>query len=97
MDRAIEDIPTTPADLESEIVQAIAELRPVLQRDGGDIQLVAIDGDIVIVDMKGACSGCVLASVTVAGIRKRLIDRIGRPLKVVPRSTMAQFKKEVAA
>jgi NifU-like protein len=95
MDRAIEDI--APVDLETEIAKAIAELRPTLQRDGGDIQLVAIDGDIVIVDMKGACSGCVLASVTVAGIRKRLIDKIGRPLKVVPRSAMALFKKEAAA
>jgi Thioredoxin-like proteins and domains len=97
MDRVLEDIPTPPVDLEAEIAKAIAELRPVLQRDGGDIQLVGVDGDIVIVDMKGACSGCVLASVTVAGIRKRLIDKIGRPLKVVPRSAMALFKKEVAA
>jgi NifU-like protein len=97
MDRVLEDIPAAPADLEAEIIQAIADLRPTLQRDGGDIQLVAIDGDIVVVDMKGACSGCVLASVTVAGIRKRLIDRIGRPVKVVPRSAMAPFKKEAAA
>lgn len=100
MDRPMENITVAPnpaVDFEAEIVKAIAELRPTLQRDGGDIQLVAVDGDIVIVDMKGACSGCVLASVTVAGIRKRIIDRIGRPVKVVPRSAMALFKKEVAA
>jgi NifU-like protein len=97
MDFVLDGIPAAPADLETEIARAIADLRPTLQRDGGDIQLVGVDGDIVIVDMKGACSGCVLASVTVAGIRKRLIDRIGRPLKVIPRSAMALFRKEAAA
>lgn len=94
MDRTVENIPAV-VDLETAIVQAIAELRPMLQRDGGDIQLVAIDGDIVVIDLKGACSGCVLASVTVAGIRKRLVDHIGRPVKVVPCSAMAQLKNEV--
>ncbi|GAA0580507.1 NifU family protein [Rhizomicrobium electricum] len=97
MDRAVEDIPTAPVDLETEIAKAIADLRPVLQRDGGDIELVAVEGDIVVVDFKGACSGCVLASVTLAGVRKRLIDAIGHPLKVVPRSAMALIGKEVAA
>lgn len=66
------------------VEEAIAELRPTLQRDGGDIELIAIEGDMVVVDMKGACSGCVLASVTIAGVRKKIIDKAGRPLRVVP-------------
>jgi hypothetical protein len=59
-----------PADRRAQIESAIAELRPRLQRDGGDIQLIAIDGDLVIV------------------VRKRLIDLVGRPLRVVPLSAV---------
>lgn len=70
------------------IEAAIDELRPRLRRDGGDIALVAVDGDMVVVDLKGTCTGCVLSSVTLAGIRKRLIDVTGRPLRVVPLSAI---------
>ena len=68
------------------VEKAIVELKPHLSRDGGDIELIAVEGDMVVVDMKGNCSGCVLASVTLAGVRKRLIEAVGRPLKVVPLS-----------
>jgi Fe-S cluster biogenesis protein NfuA len=96
MDR-LKTLPEPSATLEADIRTAIADLRPILQRDGGDVELVAVEGDIVVVDMKGACSGCVLASVTIAGLRKRLIEAVGRPLKVVPRSAMALIKRSVAA
>jgi len=75
-------------DRREQIESAIAELRPRLQRDGGDIQLIAIDGDMVIVDLKGSCAGCALSSLTLAGVRKRLIDLVGRPLRVVPLSAV---------
>ena len=68
------------------VEKAIAELKPHLNRDGGDIKLVAIDGDMVVVDLTGNCTGCILASVTLAGIRIKLTDAVGRPLKVVPLS-----------
>ena len=68
------------------VEKAIAELKPHLNRDGGDIELIAVDGDMVVVDLTGNCTGCILASVTLAGIRKKLIDAVGRPLKVVPLS-----------
>jgi NifU-like protein len=68
------------------VEKAVAELKPHLNRDGGDIELIAVDGDMVVVDLTGNCTGCILASVTLAGIRKKLIDAVGRPLKVVPLS-----------
>lgn len=37
---------------------AIDEARKVLQRDGGDIEFVAIAGNVVRVRLKGACAGC---------------------------------------
>ena len=63
-----------PPNRRAQVESAIAELRPRLQRDGGDIQLIAIDGDMVIVDLKGSCAGCALSSLTLAGVRKRLIE-----------------------
>jgi Fe-S cluster biogenesis protein NfuA len=80
--------PEPPAERRAQIEAAIDALRPRLQRDGGDIQLIAIDGDLVIVDLKGSCAGCALSSLTLAGVRKRLIDLVGGPLRVVPLSAV---------
>lgn len=66
------------------IEEAIEELRPVLKRDGGDCELIDIEDDLVSVKLTGACTGCQLASVTIEGIQQRLIEKLGRPLRVVP-------------
>ncbi len=66
------------------ISSAIAELRPRLQRDGGDCHLVSVEGNLVRVKMAGACVGCQLASVTIHGIQEKLIAKLGFPLRVVP-------------
>ena len=66
------------------VSQAIAELRPYLQRDGGDCRLVGVEGNVVKVKMGGACIGCQLASVTIHGIQERLIAKLGMPLRILP-------------
>ena len=66
------------------VAQAIAELRPYLQRDGGDCHLVGVEGNIVKIKMAGACVGCQLASVTIHGIQEKLIAKLGMPLRIVP-------------
>lgn len=42
----------------------IEKVRPILQRDGGDIEFVKLDGNIVKVRLQGACSGCAMATMT---------------------------------
>lgn len=86
--------PPVLQDRDTVIAAVIAEMRPVLQRDGGDIELIAIEGDMVVVDMKGSCVGCVLASVTLAGVRKKLIDAVGKPLRVMPLSATTIRRKQ---
>ena len=69
--------------------QAIDELRPVLQRDGGDVELIEIDGNKVYVKLLGQCAGCQMATVTISGIQQRLMEALGEPVRVIPAQMMA--------
>jgi NifU-like protein len=66
------------------VEEAIAEVRPYLLRDGGDCQLVDVEGNTVLVKLSGACVGCQLASMTVSGIQERVIAKVGMPMRVIP-------------
>jgi len=66
------------------ITAAIEDLRPTLQRDGGDIELVDIDGDTVMVTLRGSCVGCQMSSVTLSGVQERLMSVLGKPVRVIP-------------
>ena len=47
----------------NEQVQTVLDkIRPALQADGGDVELVAVDGGVVKVKLVGACRGCHPAS-----------------------------------
>ncbi|MBK5958876.1 hypothetical protein CCR97_11750 [Rhodoplanes elegans] len=66
------------------IADAVAELRPNIQKHGGDCELVKIEGTTVHVKLTGNCVGCVLASVTIQGVQGRLMAKLGFPIRVVP-------------
>ncbi len=72
------------------IEQTIEAIRPNLQRDHGDVELIDIDGKNVFVKMVGACSGCQLASVTLEGIQTRLCEDLGELVRVVPAQAMGR-------
>ncbi|MFO7557454.1 MAG: NifU family protein [Desulfobacterales bacterium] len=56
---------------------ALNKIRPVLQRDGGDVELVGIEGKIVKVKLQGACAGCPMSQMTLKnGIEKLLKKEI---------------------
>jgi len=68
-------------------IETILEsIRPQLQRDHGDIELVDVDGKTIYVNMIGACSGCQMEAVTLQGIQAKLIEDLGEFVKVVPSS-----------
>ena len=58
------------------------EIRPGLQADGGDIELIDIDGNRVIVALRGMCSGCLMADVTIKGIQDKLREMVGEEITV---------------
>ena len=64
------------------IEQAIEELRPNLKADGGDCELVGVEGNLVTVRLHGACVGCRLSSATLNGVQERLIAILGFPLRI---------------
>ena len=60
--------------MEEKILDALAQIRPFLQRDGGDIECVEITEDnIVKVRLQGHCAGCPGATMTIKGVVERLI------------------------
>ncbi|WP_426441235.1 NifU family protein [Bradyrhizobium genosp. P] len=76
--------PGTEPDREQIIRDVIEEARLNLRRDGGDCQLVAIDGSKIMVKLTGACVFCKLSSATLEGIQARLIERLGEFVRLVP-------------
>ena len=64
----------TGKTMEENIKNAIAQIRPYLQRDGGDIQFVEYTDDhIVKVQLQGHCVGCPGATMTIKGVIERLL------------------------
>lgn len=63
----------------------LEEIRPNLQADGGDIELVSVEDGVVMVRLKGACAGCPMSQMTLTfGVEKVLKERIPEVVKVVP-------------
>jgi Fe-S cluster biogenesis protein NfuA len=60
--------------VEDKIRSKLEELRGLLQADGGDLEVVEIDGTNVKVRLKGACGGCPHATMTI----KQGLERILR-------------------
>lgn len=51
--------------MKEQVEKVLEKIRPFLQRDGGDVELVEVENDgIVKVRLKGACSGCAGATMT---------------------------------
>jgi len=66
------------------IEAAIEAIRPNLQRDQGDVELIDVDGKDVFVKMTGACAGCHMAAVTLDGIQQRVVEDLGEFVRVLP-------------
>ena len=68
-----------------EEVQAVLEqIRPALQADGGDVELVDTNEGVVRLRLKGACNGCPMSAMTLKmGIERILKEKIPEVTKVV--------------
>jgi Fe-S cluster biogenesis protein NfuA len=63
--------------MKESVQTALDKIRPMLQRDGGDVELVDVEGSIVKVRLKGACKGCPMSQMTLKnGIEKFLKQEV---------------------
>ncbi len=58
------------------------EIRPRLQADGGDIELIDIDGNRVIVGLRAMCAECPMGGVTIQGIQDKLRELVSEDIVV---------------
>jgi Fe-S cluster biogenesis protein NfuA len=64
-------------DIKAAVEQALAKIRPLLQRDGGDIELVEVTDGVVKVRLTGACKGCPMSQMTLKqGVEKLLMKEV---------------------
>ncbi|HBZ81347.1 MULTISPECIES: NifU family protein [Brevibacillus] len=60
-----------------QVQEVLDKLRPYLQRDGGDVQLVDVEEGIVKLRLMGACGSCPSSTITLkAGIERALVEEI---------------------
>ncbi len=71
--------------MKEEVQKALDKIRPALQRDGGDVELVEVGDDgVVKVKLTGACGGCPMSQITLKqGIEKVLKQEIASIKEVV--------------
>lgn len=70
--------------MREKIEQALSQIRPMLQADGGDVELVGVDDGVVKVRLRGACAGCPGAQMTLQlGVEKKLKEAVPEIKKVV--------------
>jgi Fe-S cluster biogenesis protein NfuA len=71
--------------MREDVQKVIDQLRPVLQSDGGDIELIDVSQDgIVTVRLSGACAGCPSAMITLKhGVERFLMHKVPGVREVV--------------
>ena len=65
------------SDTKQLVEKALEKIRPMLQRDGGDIELVGVNDGVVKVRLTGACKGCPMSQMTLKqGVEKMLLKEV---------------------
>ena len=63
--------------MKEKIEIALNKIRPMLQADGGDVELVDVEDGLVKVRLKGACAGCPMSQMTIKnGVERLLKEQI---------------------
>lgn len=70
--------------MREKVEAALAKVRPSLQADGGDVELVDVKDGVVSVKLTGACGGCPMATLTLQhGIQRILQEEVPDVKEVV--------------
>ena len=70
--------------MREQVEQALNKIRPMLQRDGGNVELVDVEGSVVKVRLQGACHGCPMSQMTLkAGIERIVKQEVPQVTEVI--------------
>lgn len=72
--------------MEKQIINELEKIRPMLQRDGGDVKFVSVsvsDDGVVKVQLQGACAGCPGATMTLKNVIEQLLKKAFPEVKSV--------------
>ncbi len=62
--------------LKEKVEEVLGKVRPMLQRDGGDVELVDVQSDgVVKVRLTGACAGCPMSTMTLKNAIEETIKK----------------------
>lgn len=75
--------PTQPAPTAEAVTELLQEARRILQRDGGDIELVALEEEVLSVRLAGNCAGCPRAALDLKHVVERLVRARFPQIRVV--------------
>ena len=70
-------------EIKGRVAEVMETIRPMLQADGGDIELVDVVDGVVSVRLKGACAGCPASQMTLSmGVERKLKEEIPEVVRV---------------
>jgi Fe-S cluster biogenesis protein NfuA len=70
--------------MREKVEAALAEIRPNLQADGGDIELLDVNDGTVTVRLTGACGGCPMAAMTLKdGVERIIKEHVPEIVEVI--------------
>lgn len=71
--------------MKEKVQSVLDKVRPMLQADGGDVELVDVENGVVTVRLQGACAGCPMSQMTLRnGIERILKEEIPEVQSVEP-------------
>jgi len=77
--------------MKEKVEVVLEEIRPMLQADGGDVELVDVTDGVVKVRLQGACAGCPMSQMTLRnGIERILKEKIPEVQSVIPAEALAE-------
>ncbi|MEI6897027.1 MAG: Fe-S cluster assembly protein NifU [Psychromonas sp.] len=65
------------------VIEVLANLRPYLQADGGDVSLVKASEHLIVVKLSGACTGCMMTDMTLGWLQEQFSEALGKTIPVV--------------
>ncbi|WP_372882457.1 Fe-S cluster assembly protein NifU [Psychromonas sp.] len=69
--------------LTQKVIEVLANLRPYLQADGGDVSLVKASENLIVVSLSGACTGCMMTDMTLGWLQQQFSEALGWAIPVV--------------